>query len=159
MLYAGVGRGEEAVEAARRGARVTALDCAPAMLRRLDRRLAREGLGAELVEADLFTWEGPAEGYDHVGAHFFLNVFSPERMREALSRLTGLVGGGRLVIADFATRASAAYYRPVSVAAWALGLAALHPIYDYAPELEALEFTVSRRDGFGAFESLSAVRS
>ena len=159
VLYAGVGRGEEAVEAARRGARVTALDCAPEMLRRLERRLASECLTAELVEADLFRYQPPCHGYDHVVAHFFLNVFSPERMREALSRLAGLVcAQGRLVIADFGPRARPAYYRPVSVAAWLLALAALHPLYDYRLELETLGFSLSRQDVFGAFDSFSAVR-
>ena len=159
VLYAGVGRGEEAVEAARRGARVTALDCAPAMLRRLERRLASEGLKAELVEADLLRCPPLRHGYDHVVAHFFLNVFSPERMREALSRLAGLVcAEGRLVIADFGPRSRSAYYRPVSIAAWLLALAALHPIYDYRLELETLGFRLSRQDAFGAFDSLSAVR-
>lgn len=160
VLYAGVGRGQEAVEAARRGARVTALDRAPAMLRRLERRLASEGMKADLVEADLFQCQLPRHGYDHVVAHFFLNVFSPEQMRVALSRLAGLVAAeGRLVIADFGPWARWAYYRPVSLAAWLLALAALHPIYDYRLELETLGFRLSRQDAFGAFESLSAVRS
>jgi demethylmenaquinone methyltransferase/2-methoxy-6-polyprenyl-1,4-benzoquinol methylase len=159
VLYAGVGRGEEAVEAARRGARVTAVDCAPAMLRRLDRRLATEDLTAELALADLFTTDALVGGYDHVVAHFFLNVFAPRRMREALSYLANLVApGGRLVVADFSTDSSAAYYRPVNVAAWALGLAALHPVYDYVSELAPLGFRLSRRDCFGSFESISAIR-
>jgi demethylmenaquinone methyltransferase/2-methoxy-6-polyprenyl-1,4-benzoquinol methylase len=159
VLYAGVGRGEEAVEAVRRGARVTGLDCTAAMLQRFERRLAVAGLTAELVEADLFSHAFASDGYDHVVAHFFLNVFAPERMREALSRLAALVAvGGRLVIADFAACARPAYYRPVSWAAWALALAALHPSYDYVPELEALGFRVSRRDGFGWFDSISARR-
>lgn len=159
MLYAGVGRGQEAVEAAALGARVSGLDRAPAMLRRLRRCLAARGLSAELVEGDLFTFEAASGGYDHVVAHFFLNVFPHETMREALALLAGCVApGGRLVVSDFAAGSSAAYYRPVNVAAWLLGLAALHPIYDYVPELEALGFRVTRRDAFGPFESISARR-
>ena len=80
-------------------------------------------------------------------------------MREALSRLAGLVcAEGRLVIADFGPWSRSAYYRPVSIAAWLLALAALHPIYDYRLELETLGFRLSRQDAFGAFDSLSAVR-
>lgn len=159
VLYAGVGRGEEAVEAVRRGARVTAVDCAPEMLRRLQRRLDSERLKAEVVEADLFRYPPPGQGYDHVVAHFFLNVFSPERMREALSRLAGLLcAGGRLVIADFSCRVSPVYYRPISIAAWLLALTPLHPVYDYPVELESLGFRLTRQDVFGAFDSISAVR-
>jgi demethylmenaquinone methyltransferase/2-methoxy-6-polyprenyl-1,4-benzoquinol methylase len=42
----------------------------------------------------------------------------------------------------------AAYYRPVNVAGWGLGMCALHPIYDYAPPLESLGFVVEERVGF-----------
>ena len=156
VLYAGAGRGSEAVLAAQRGARVTALDVSPAMLSRLQRRLDRVGSHAELLCGDYLEHE-PRERYDVVVANFFLNLFAPEDMRRALARLVSWVRpGGRVMIADFApprgswaTRiACRAYYRPVSLAAAALRLAALHPIYDYEREFDALGLSLLRRDEF-----------
>jgi ubiquinone/menaquinone biosynthesis C-methylase UbiE len=173
VLYAGVGRGEEALLAARSGVRVTALDASGAMLARFRRALTSKRAQAELVCGDLFG-HAPAQPYDTVVANFFLNVFSPDEMRRALSHLVSLVRpGGRLMIADFAPpRGSAAarlmcraYYRPVSLAAFACRLAALHPIYDYALEFEKLGLALIRRDEFRLaertpvfFESLVARR-
>lgn len=157
VLYAGVGRGEEAVAAARLGARVTAIDCAPAMLERLARRLDSEHLKADLVEGDVLLWCAPPGGYDTVAAHFFLNLFDAQAMRDALAHLVAMVAvGGRLAIADFAPPCggrvarllSRAYYAPVDGAAWAAGLAALHPIYDYEVELRRHGFIVVRRQTF-----------
>ena len=77
------------------------------------------------------------------------------------------------MIADFAVPrgrvagglACRAYYRPVSLLACAAGLAALHPIYDYEREFEALGLELVRRDVFRLaswtpvfFESLVARR-
>jgi demethylmenaquinone methyltransferase/2-methoxy-6-polyprenyl-1,4-benzoquinol methylase len=158
VLYAGVGRGQEAVEAARRGARVTAVDCSPAMLGRLRRRLHAEGLEAELLEGDFFEHVAPTGGYDVVVAHFVLDLFELSLMREALTHLCAQLGeGGRFVVADFAAprggRLSRALsrlnYRIVDLAAAATGLAALHPMHDYAAEVESLGHRVTRKEGFG----------
>ena len=67
VLYAGVGRGEDAILAARFGAQVTAIDLAPTMLRRLEKKLAQEGLQAELIEGDVAEHE-VEEAYDVVVA-------------------------------------------------------------------------------------------
>lgn len=156
VFYAGVGRGREAVLAAQRGAILTGLDAAPAMLSRLQRNLLRAGAAAELVCGDFFD-HVPAAPYDVAVANFFLNVFSPCEMRRALAHLVSLVApGGRVMIADFAPPrgslasrlACRAYYRPVSLAAFATGLAALHPIYDYEREFEGLGLRLIRRDEF-----------
>ena len=152
--------------AARLGARVTAVDGSSAMLRRLQTRLDAEALSATLYPCDLF--EHRAEGYDWVVANFVLNVFEPSQMRAALDHLVGRLGDqGRLVIADFAPPSGGvlarllahAYYWPVDVAAAALGLAALHPIYDYAGELDVLGMPVERRRRFGPYETLVTVPS
>ena len=84
VLYVGVGRGDEAVEASRLGAAVTAVDCSPAMLGRLRRRLDVEGLQAELIQQDLFLHRAPPAGYDVVVAHFVLDLFELSLVREAL---------------------------------------------------------------------------
>ena len=144
VLYAGVGSGEDAAAAARAGAHVTALDASPRMLSRLHARLGENAAVVRLCCEDFFEHEdGP---YDAVVLNFFLNVFSPDDMERALDRALGLVrpGGGRLMIADFTPPESRAervvfelHYRPLLWAAWALGLAALHPIYDYRVRLGA----------------------
>ncbi|MEM9415262.1 MAG: class I SAM-dependent methyltransferase [Planctomycetota bacterium] len=51
----------------------------------------------------------------------------------------------------------AAYYRPVNVAGWGLGMCALHPIYDYAPVLEELGFVVEERVGFSVIPGTPAL--
>lgn len=150
VLYAGVGRGEDAVLAARFGARVTAIDLAPAMIRRLSRRLEREGLDVELLCGDVSSHK-PERPYDVVVANYFLNLFDVERAREMLRHLRGLVKpGGTLMLADFAlprgglmARAlTELYYRPVNWVAWAFGLCALHPILDHARLIEPLGFRI-----------------
>ncbi len=178
VLYAGVGRGEDALLAARRGMVVTGLDYSAAMLGRLRKRLAREALQARLVQADLFEYASDGPGYDAVAANFVLNVFPADRMRKAIAHLATLVRpGGKLLIADFAhaaARLSAgawqravayANYRPLNLAGWALGLCALHPLYDYAAELREIRFEMTGRHGFRPFtrgpvlyESLVATR-
>ncbi|MEZ4331134.1 MAG: methyltransferase domain-containing protein [Myxococcota bacterium] len=139
VLFAGVGGGADAVEAARRGIRVTAIDLAPAMLARFERRLAGAGLAAETILGDV-ALHRPATAYDGVDASYFLNLWDAPRARAMLVHLASLVRpGGRIVLADFARprggrvcRAIAeAYYRAVDWIAWALGLCELHPILDY----------------------------
>lgn len=150
VLYAGVGRGADALLAARFGARVTAIDLSARMLARCERRLAREGLAAQLIHGDVADHR-PEADYDVVVANYFLNLFDVARAREMARRLGGLVRrGGLLMLADFArpsgsrlARALAsAYYRPVNGLAWALGFCALHPILDYAKLLEPLGFRI-----------------
>jgi methyl halide transferase len=60
VLIPGCGRGHEALELARRGFRVTALDIAPAALEHLQAELDRAGLQADLVLADALAWHPDA---------------------------------------------------------------------------------------------------
>lgn len=155
-LFAGVGTGLEALLAARGGARVTALDLAPAMLAATRRRLAAEGLDAELICGDLFEHEC-ADGYDVVVANFVLNVMGPDTMRRALHRLAELTRpAGTLSIADFAPARGGWLVRAIALANWApvllggrlLGLASPHPLHDYEPALSALDLATEQRCGF-----------
>lgn len=178
VLYVGAGAGEDSLLAARHGVDLHCLDLSTAMLRRLARRLAPESLDANLLELDILDYTAPAP-YDVVVANFLLNVFSPAALIEVLRHITSLLApGGRLLIADFTPPGSnwvrrllyAAYYRPINWIAWALGLCALHPIYDYAKYFdEAGLRLISRKPrplwpnllGFSGplfFESLTAER-
>lgn len=150
VLYAGVGRGEDALQAARLGARVTAIDLAPEMLERLSNQLARENLESELICGDVSNHE-PDEIYDVVVANYFLNLFEIERASEMLRHLAGLVEpGGKLLLTDFApplggpfARAmTELYYRPANWIAWAFGFCALHPILDHALLIEPMGFQI-----------------
>jgi len=152
VLYPGIGRGEEALEAVRAGARVTGLDVSSSMLRRIQAQLDHEGRTATLVEIDAADYQ-PEGAFDLVVANYFLNLFDASRARTMLARLAGWVApGGLLVVSDFARPAGNAferglgelYYRPVNWIAWLLGLCALHPILDYEPMLDAAGFRIVR---------------
>lgn len=152
VLFAGVGRGSDALIAARRGARVTAIDLSPRMLGRFARRLEKEGLASERILGDVAD-HAPAEPYDVVVAHYFLNLYDEVRAGAMLAHLGRLVRpGGALLLADFARPRPTplgrllanAYYRPIDWIAWALGYCALHPILDYATLLAPMPFRIER---------------
>lgn len=176
VLYAGAGTGEEAVLAARAGARVTLLDSSKAMLARAKARFDREQEGvahAPVFAAQTLEAHRPHR-YDVVVASFFLNVFSEPELPRAQACLCDLVrAGGRLVVVDFAAPRSSrafaalqrAYYLPP------LGLFHLlthnpwHPLYDYgavmaqiAPAWGAPERLVVPALGLPLFELLSWTR-
>jgi len=174
VLFAGVGRGRDAIAAARRGVAVTAVDLSPSMLRRFSRGLAREALRAESIEGDVANHH-PDVLYDTVVAHYFLNLFEIDQAAAMLSILLRLVRpGGRLMLADFAPGDGGAaahwisevYYRPVNWIAWALGFCALHPIPNYPDLIEAAgarvcsvtRFPVIRGLASPAYQSIVAER-
>ncbi len=149
-LFVGVGRGEDALAAARVGASVTAIDVSEKMLARLGRAAEAEGLALDLVVANLAEFE-PAGQWDHVVAHYFLNCFDADEAERFATRLATLVApGGRFHLADFAPAEggrvvallTAAYYRLVNVAGWLVGLCALHPIPDLPGMLRRSGFEV-----------------
>jgi ubiquinone/menaquinone biosynthesis C-methylase UbiE len=171
VLYVGVGMGEDAILAARKGVQLSCLDVSPAMLGRLRARLEveeAEGPGIDFVLADLFEYE-PGARFDVVVANFVLNLYAAPEMSRALARMRSwLVPGGRMMVADFSLPArswawlAALYYRPLNWIAWLLGLCALHPIHDYRREMEVLGLSLEAREGvrvlpFGPrfFESLT----
>ena len=138
VLYVGVGRGADALAAARAGAQVTAVDLSEPMLRRLRAAAIREGLCLELVEDDVSQLPCPGD-YDVVVANYFLNMFSESDAQSMLGALLVQVRpGGRLCLADFAPAAglglsgvaTTAYYRLVKGVGWLLWICALHEIPD-----------------------------
>ena len=158
VLYLGAGSGEEAVAAARAGARVTAIDLSARMIERLRRRLARKGLAAELIAGDALALD-PDPLFDAVCGNYFFNVFGPDDMPVVLARaVTYVRPGGHLMIADMAPPAGllgplAWLYLKFGLSFfWLLGLASQHPIYDYrkaAADLDLIEVAVHDHRLFG----------
>lgn len=165
VLYIGAGTGREVPAACEAGAEVVCLEPCTAMARRLRRRLSPWVEQARIIEEPLAD-AGGAGTFDWVCGHFFFNVFSQRNMPGVLAMASAHVRpGGRLVSADFAPGAGgfcsrmlrAAYYRPVNLAGWGLGMCALHPVYDYAPPLQAIGFEVESRVGFAAGPGVPAM--
>jgi demethylmenaquinone methyltransferase/2-methoxy-6-polyprenyl-1,4-benzoquinol methylase len=156
VLYLGVGAGEDALCAAKAGCRTTCLDLSPQMLGRLASKLRRANAEAELICGDALDHVRP-EHYDVVAANYFLNMFTEAPLRRMLRHAAELVRpGGRLLIADVAPpppgRAAAALYRlyldPGKIAAWAAGLLAWHPNYDYLEMLAGTGLELEQRQEF-----------
>ena len=76
ILLPGCGRGHEALELARHGFLVTALDIAPTALGHLEAELAAAGLSAELVCADALLWQ-PAAPFDAIYEQTCLCALQP----------------------------------------------------------------------------------
>jgi demethylmenaquinone methyltransferase/2-methoxy-6-polyprenyl-1,4-benzoquinol methylase len=173
VLFAGVGRGREAIEAVRSGVRVTAVDLSPRMLGRFSRAMQGEARTVNTVLGDV-ALHRPEERYDAVVANYFLNLFDAEHATNMLEKLCSFVRpGGSLYFADFAPPEGGkvsrwmteAYYRPVNWIGWGLGYCALHPIPDYPRMLASLGIRVRsvRRfpllwGGAPAFVAISAER-
>ncbi len=140
VAFLGVGTGDEALLAARKGVRVTCIDISAAMLERLQRRLERENLQAEIIVQDAFEHRRTAH-YDAVAANYFLNVFREPEMVRMMQHAASLVRpGGKFMIADVAlpqgniiSRAfNWCYLRTAMATFWTLGLVPWHRNYDYA---------------------------
>jgi ubiquinone/menaquinone biosynthesis C-methylase UbiE len=139
VAFLGVGTGDEALLAARKGVRVTCIDISAAMLERLQRRLQRENLQAEIICQDAFQHLRP-DYYDAVAANYFLNVFREPEMVRMMQHAARLVKpGGKFLIADVAlpqgnwlSRAfNWCYLRSAMASFWMLGLVPWHRNYDY----------------------------
>jgi Methylase involved in ubiquinone/menaquinone biosynthesis len=140
VLYAGVGGGEDALQAARKGAVVTCVELSSSMLAKVGDKLDRASVSAELICDDVLRHDRSGH-YDVICANYFLNVFKPEVMARMLDHLVSLLKpGGKLLVADFAVpRGNAVfralhvlYYRIANVTYWVLSRSDLHGIYDYA---------------------------
>ena len=164
VLYVGAGRGKEIIAACQRGAEVTCIEPCPAMALRLHDRLAEHGERFAIVPRPIQAVTPLAE-YDLVVSHFFLNVFDEGAMPGVLNHLCQFVKpGGSLIVADFMPNDGAssritkclraAYYRPVNLAGWLLRICAIHPIYDYAPLLEARGFSIQSRETYCVLSGL-----
>ena len=97
ILIPGCGRGHEAVDLARRGFRVTALDISPTALQHLQAQLAQAGVQAELVCDDVLTWQPPTP-FDALYEQTCLCALDPEQWPRYEQQLHAwLKPGGQLL--------------------------------------------------------------
>lgn len=150
VLFAGVGHGRDAIQAAELGAEVTVVDLSETMLRKFQEQLERSGKQfrhpIRSIHSDILK-VAETETYDMVVANFFLNVFSETMMAEVLRHLVSLAKpGGKIVVGDFTdatgnliSRAVKKAYWYVAVGVfWVMAKNAFHPIYDYPQHMRAL---------------------
>jgi len=154
LLVAGVGHGIEAIEAAKRGVNVTAVDISKTMLKYMQKKIDRANLDKpiQIINNNILNVDYPAE-YDMVIANYFLNVFPKEKMLKILTHLTTFVKpGGYMVIGDFALPLSGGwFYKAFQNIYWYLAATlywltadnAVHPIYDYPVLLKSLGFEIA----------------
>ncbi len=96
ILIPGCGYGHEALELARRGFEVTAMDIAPAPLAHLEHTLKAADLSATLVQADALEWQAP-EAFDAIYEQTCLCALDPEHWQQYEGKLHDwLIPGGRL---------------------------------------------------------------
>jgi len=173
VLYLGAGAGEDAVMAARHGAKVTCIDISQGMLDQVQRKLDAENLSAELICQNAYDHDR-AGYYDAVAANYFLNVFREQDMIKMLNFSVKFVRpGGRYLIADVARSQGNVFARLFNIVHlklgmicfWAMGLVPLHKNYDYCSyfeeaglELEHVEYFRFAKKGPVLFQSIIARR-
>ncbi len=173
VLYLGAGAGEDAIMAARHGARVTCIDLSQGMLDRVQRKLDAENLTAELICQNAFDHERLGH-YDVVAANYFLNVFREKDMVKMLNFTVQFVRpDGRFLIADVARSQgnllaqlfNIVHLKMGMIAFWLLRLVPLHRNYEYCSyfdeaglELEHVEYFRFAKKGPVLFQSIIARR-
>lgn len=96
VLIPGCGHGHEALELARRGFKVTALDIAPTALEHLAGELHAAGVDAERICADALTWQ-PTQPFDAIYEQTCLCAIDPVHWLAYEQQLFGwLHPGGKL---------------------------------------------------------------
>jgi SAM-dependent methyltransferase len=101
LLDVATGSGNAALEAARRGARVTGLDLTPELLSAAERRAAAEGLEVAFVEADAQALPFGDGSFDRVTSVFGA-MFAPDQARAAAELLRVCRPGGTIAVAAWA---------------------------------------------------------
>ncbi len=157
-IFLGVGAGEDALQAVEKGADVTCVDISEGMLDKLDARLQKKGLKANLVCQSALEHKG---SYDVCCANFFLNMFKEPDMRLMLSHAATLVRTrGRLMIADVAAddesgwvrrSLSLCYRKFAMINFYLLGLVEFHQDYDYRIYLPELGFRIDEAKPYRLF--------
>lgn len=174
VLYAGLGPGRAAVNAAERGADVTGIDLSLRMIEISRSRFEAAGIQADLHHGDLMTYE-PSERFDIVVANFLLDCFDDETRPRVVEQLsTMLVSGGRLLVTDTgrprgSLPARAFWYGYQGIAystTWMQGVTPFLPVMDLSALLgeagvEVEETILHRpwRRGPAVFESVVGIKS
>lgn len=159
VLFAGVGHGRDAIDAAQRGADVTVVDMSETMLLSFQRNLAKVQTKGSIrqIHRDIFKVSEYAQ-YDMVVANFFLNVFDRQTMFQVLRHLIDLgKPGANIVIGDFAPATDhlvsrllkALYWYPAILFFCLVTQNALHRIYPYPDALRLLGLKVVAKKHFG----------
>lgn len=101
VLDVGVGDGNAAVLAARRGALVTGVDITPAQVERARQRCAAEGVDVDLRVGDAQALDVPDGAFD-VAVSVMAMIFAPDPVRAAAEAVRVVrPGGGRLVLTSW----------------------------------------------------------
>ena len=139
VLYLGAGAGEDAIMAARHGAKVTCIDISQGMLDQVQKKLDAENLEAELICINAYDHERIGH-YDVVAANYFLNVFRRDDMAKMMAHTAKFVrDGGKYLIADVSTAQgnplakvfNILYLKMAMGSFWLMGLVPWHENYDY----------------------------
>ena len=158
ILFAGVGHGRDAIDAAERGAQVTVVDLSQTMLNNFERNLKGKVFKhpIRMVHSDILKFDETGQ-YDMVTANFFLNVFPEEFMAKVMAHLTSLVKpNGAFVVGDFHFPQGNAFVRAFQNVYWYIAVAiftifaknAFHKIYDYPKHIQALGFRVEKTQAY-----------
>lgn len=100
VLDVGVGTGNAAVEAARRGAHVTGIDLTPAQIERARARCAEEGVEVDLRVGDAQSLEVPDASFDFVLSVMGV-IFAPDHERAAAEMARVCRPGGTVAITSW----------------------------------------------------------
>ncbi|MGC9325162.1 MAG: class I SAM-dependent methyltransferase [Desulfomonilia bacterium] len=158
ILFAGVGQGIDAIEAAHRGGDVTVVDLSESMLSIFNRKIQGQRFIHPIrqVHADILEFDED-EQYDMVFGNFFLNVFSPEHEMQVLEHLVKLAKpGGNVVVGDFSLPRGSVFSRFFQSVYWyiadilffIMAKNAFHPVYDYASHMRQLGLEIAEIRSF-----------
>ncbi|HDP25648.1 MAG TPA: class I SAM-dependent methyltransferase [Deltaproteobacteria bacterium] len=161
ILFAGVGQGRDAIEAANRAGEVTVVDLSESMLNIFNRKIQGRSFPHQIRQAhsDILAFE-EHDQYDMVFGNFFLNVFPPELEFEILGHLVKLAKpGGSVVVGDFSLPKGGAVSRLFQNIYWyiadtlfyIMAQNAFHPVYDYAAQMRQLGLEIMEVRTFRVF--------
>ena len=108
ILIAGVGHGHFLRQCARRfpNARITSVDASARMLQHAAQRARGAKLDLdrlEFVHASLPAWRPPAESFDAIVTHFFLDCFPPGELADVIGALAAAARPkAKWIVTDFA---------------------------------------------------------
>lgn len=146
ILFAGVGHGLDAIQAAELGANVTVVDLSETMLNQFRQKLKKNNpkLKIRQVHSDILEFN-EFKKYDMVVANFFLNVFYRDMMTRVLDQLVRLgKPGAKIVVGDFSYPTGNVFSRAFKVIYWygavlffwLFARNAVHNIYNYPEFME-----------------------